>query len=313
MHDWLVHFDSTVWSVRASSVRDTAGGDAGGAGGVEVCTALVYDLNVDDIVLLDRFHQSVAFDDIVIGVQSRAAAAVIDYSCNGKSMQFDPRDAVRSVIASLLQTVWDVAPNYLYIDSNSAHPAAVTDFMWAIGDTPVGYFSRSKRLSFSQRDAAARHVLFHESNSTLSQLSHLLRHFQSFGKEIEQDLQPASHLSISRLSNLLAFKLTQARHFMPLNNFNQSLFYARSAKHDLAAIHSLVHWAMERLAPVIVCNAELCTTWHTQLLHALQIVLLLLLIVAVFRVTAQRKPVPRFLATLLAHCDVCRSKRKKRF
>lgn len=32
-----------------------------------------------DILLFDRFHQAVAFDDIAVAVQTRAHAAVIDY------------------------------------------------------------------------------------------------------------------------------------------------------------------------------------------------------------------------------------------
>jgi len=92
---------------------------------MRVVAAFIYDLNSDDILLLDRFHQAVSFPDIVIGVQTKAPAAIIDFrssafilrciidcliSCNGKSMQFDPRDSTRAVLGSLLQTTWGVAP-----------------------------------------------------------------------------------------------------------------------------------------------------------------------------------------------------------
>ncbi len=42
-------------------------------------TAFVYDLHSSDIVLLDRFHQAVAFDDMVLAVQTQARAAVVDF------------------------------------------------------------------------------------------------------------------------------------------------------------------------------------------------------------------------------------------
>ena len=147
--------------------------------------AFIYDLNSDgavcllsvlltfgaDILLFDRFHQAVSFNDIVVGVQTQAPAAIIDYrrvlsanrrasflqrcvvrSCNGQSMQFDPRDASRAVLGALLQTAFGVAPTHRFW--NPFLNDSETNFMWDIGHTPFAYFSKSLRLSFAQRDAA---------------------------------------------------------------------------------------------------------------------------------------------------------------
>lgn len=46
---------------------------------IKLITVFVYDLNTPDIMLLDRFHQAVGFDDIVVAVQTRATSAVVDY------------------------------------------------------------------------------------------------------------------------------------------------------------------------------------------------------------------------------------------
>lgn len=42
--------------------------------------AFVYDLKTKDILLLDRFHQAVSFENMVIAVQTQASGAVVDYS-----------------------------------------------------------------------------------------------------------------------------------------------------------------------------------------------------------------------------------------
>ncbi len=67
-------------------------------------------------------------------------------------MSFDPRDARRAVLASLLQTVWGVSPSYAFW--NPYRQEVEADYLWTIGLTPFGYFSSALNLSFSQRDAA---------------------------------------------------------------------------------------------------------------------------------------------------------------
>ena len=49
---------------------------------------------------------------MVLGVQTNAAAVVVDAECNGNARSVDPRDPRRAVLASLLQLVWNVAPTH---------------------------------------------------------------------------------------------------------------------------------------------------------------------------------------------------------
>ncbi len=76
-------------------------------------TSFVFDLSTPEILLLDRFHQALSFGDMAVAVQTRAPAALLDFSCAQKPLQFDARDATRPLLAALLQTTWGVAPTYV--------------------------------------------------------------------------------------------------------------------------------------------------------------------------------------------------------
>lgn len=167
-------------------------------------------------------------------------------------MQFSPRDSSRAVLGALLQTGWGVAPTHTTYSTHLNDTEQ--DYLWSSSDTPFGYLSSSKRLSFALRDAAARNVLLTDFNRTLSELSGLFTQFQTYGKEIEEVLSPEDHLGFVRRWNIFKFKLTKTHHMMSLNQFNQSLFYIRSSQHDIDAMHHFLHTGMEALTPVMRCG-----------------------------------------------------------
>jgi hypothetical protein len=53
----------------------------------------------------------------------------------------------------------------------------VENYFWAVGKTPFGPFSGLTELSFSQRDAAGKNVLFTEIHQLLEELNSLFGHF----------------------------------------------------------------------------------------------------------------------------------------
>jgi hypothetical protein len=108
MRDWLEHFETNFWTLAETTTRSTKLRRSD----VRVVNAFVYELKTREILLLDRFHQAVAFKDMVIAVKTQAPSAVVDYSCNGKSVQFSPQSPERAVLAALLQTVWGVSPTH---------------------------------------------------------------------------------------------------------------------------------------------------------------------------------------------------------
>jgi len=277
--DWLEHFENAFWGIKAAAAKEHAGAS------VQVVTAFVYDLSTKDVLLLDRFHQAIYSKDLIVAVQTQAVAAIVDYSCDDHAVQFNPRDASRAVLAAVLQGLYGVAPTHVWWSPVSN--ASETDYTWSHGLTPFGYFSQSNTLSFAIRDAAARHVLLSDLNQTMTEVADLLLHFSSFGEEIEQVLsavsRPHEHIAFIRRWNLLKYKLTKAQYFLSLNNFNQSLYYTRSARHDLAALHAIVHSAVDYLLPVVVCGQEaswLSKFWSA-LFHAFQMILLVFIIIRV--------------------------------
>jgi hypothetical protein len=60
---------------------------------------------------------------------------------------------------------------------SSAHNKTVVDHLWSLGLTPYGPFSTWMQLSFSQKDAASRHILYTELQTVLSEVNSLFTHF----------------------------------------------------------------------------------------------------------------------------------------
>ncbi len=128
------------------------------------------------VILMDREHQSVAFDDIVVAVQTRAMTDVTDMSCAGTSMSYSPRDASRAVLASLLTSGWGITETHT--TWNDVMNATDTSYLWSVGATPYGTFSDSKLLSWVQRDAGARHIVYSEVAYTIEQLKQIVKHIR---------------------------------------------------------------------------------------------------------------------------------------
>jgi len=45
------------------------------------------------------------YRNLVVALQTRAPAAMIDYNCEGHALGFDPRDSSRSTLSSILSAV----------------------------------------------------------------------------------------------------------------------------------------------------------------------------------------------------------------
>ena len=99
---------------------------------------------------------------------------VIPCSCNGNTIRIDPRDATRPVLAALLQSIWGIAPTYLYYSylffSYSPHLSLLlqvlfdddthqtwnqvlkrveSNYLWSLSLTPFAPFSIHTNLSFA--------------------------------------------------------------------------------------------------------------------------------------------------------------------
>jgi hypothetical protein len=115
LHDWLAHYAAQV--------------DPEPAGDVHRVPVFVYDLARTSVLLLDRFHQALAFPDMVVAVRTRAARPLTDFHCNGHMVSLDPTDGTRNVLAAVLRTGWGVAPTEVKVNPDVGYVGWVFFFL----------------------------------------------------------------------------------------------------------------------------------------------------------------------------------------
>jgi hypothetical protein len=54
----------------------------------------------------------------------------------------------------------------------------VDNFLWSVGTTPFGPFSPAVALSFAQRDAGVKNILYNEIHTILEEINLLFNHFK---------------------------------------------------------------------------------------------------------------------------------------
>uniref|UniRef100_A0A368UH79 DUF7906 domain-containing protein n=1 Tax=Glycine max TaxID=3847 RepID=A0A368UH79_SOYBN len=207
-----------------------------------VVPVYVFDLDYTSLLLLDRYHQSVAFKDMVIAVRTRNTQTVSDYSCNGRHVFMQTRQLERPIVGSILQSMWGVSPTHL--NWSPQHNETLVDYTWSMGQTPFGPFSEMLSLSFVQKDAARRNVLSVETHGGAKSL-----------------LKQKQHVEFVQRWNLFKYKLNKAVSALSHLDFDMALFYLRSSDHDLYAIHSIVYHASQEIEASLVCFRDPPFPW----------------------------------------------------
>lgn len=223
----------------------------------KVVPVYVFDLDYDKLLPLDRYHQAVAFGDMVVAVRTRSSQTVSDYTCNGRHVLTMTRNLERAVIGSLLQSMWGVSPTHL--SWSPEHHATVVDYTWSTGHTPFGPFSETKSLSFVQKDAARRNVLLTTLNYTITSTIDVLESMVAHGGE--KILRKKRHVEFIQRWNLLTYKLEKVVSAMSRLDYDKAMYYLRSSDHDLYEIHSLVYQASQELEASLVCFKDPPFPW----------------------------------------------------
>ncbi|KAF0904116.1 hypothetical protein E2562_031839 [Oryza meyeriana var. granulata] len=220
----------------------------------KVVPVFVFDLDYDKLLLLDRYHQAMAFGDMVIAVRTRSSQTVSDYSCNGRHVITMTKNLDRPIIASVLQSMWGVSPTHQ--SWSPEHNATVVDYTWSTGHTPFGPFSETKSLSFVQKDAARRNVLLTTLNYTITSAIDVFKSMAAHGGESIL-LRRKRHGEFIQRWNLLSYKLEKVVSAMSRLDYNKAMYFLRSSDHDLYAIHTLVYQASQELeASLLNANAN---------------------------------------------------------
>lgn len=223
-----------------------------------VLPVYVFDLDHNALLLLDRYHQSVAFKDMVIAVRTRNTQTVSDYSCNGRHMFTQTRELERPLVGSILQSMWGVSPTHL--SWSPRHNSTLVDYTWSVGQTPFGPFSETLSLSFVQKDAARRNILLTSLNYSLTSAIDVLESIAAYGGE-RNLLKHNRHVEFVQRWNLFKYKLDKAVSSLSHFDFEMALYFLRSSDHDLYAIHSLVYHASQEMEASLVCFKDPPFPW----------------------------------------------------
>ncbi|KAG4958767.1 hypothetical protein JHK87_035400 [Glycine soja] len=223
-----------------------------------VVPVYVFDLDYTSLLLLDRYHQSVAFKDMVIAVRTRNTQTVSDYSCNGRHVFMQTRQLERPIVGSILQSMWGVSPTHL--NWSPQHNETLVDYTWSMGQTPFGPFSEMLSLSFVQKDAARRNVLLTSLNYSITSAIDVLQSVETHGGA-KNLLKQKQHVEFVQRWNLFKYKLNKAVSALSHLDFDMALFYLRSSDHDLYAIHSIVYHASQEIEASLVCFRDPPFPW----------------------------------------------------
>ncbi|KAF2533713.1 hypothetical protein F2Q70_00032175 [Brassica cretica] len=137
-----------------------------------VLPVYVFDLDINTPLLLDRYHQSVAFKDMVIAVRTRGTQSVSDYTCNGRHVFVHTGDLERPLVGSILQSMWgkDAAKRNVILTSLNTTFSSAIDVI----DSAVAYggeailVKQHRHSEFMQR----WNLLKYKMKKSVSALSH---------------------------------------------------------------------------------------------------------------------------------------------
>lgn len=239
--------------------------------GEEVYPIYLFDLsNTEEIILLDRFHQAMAFEDMVIAVRTSAGRTLLDYTCDvtsplrmpgsvgnhGEALQpaavtMDTQDASRAVLAATLSSVFSVAsPTRTWAE---VHGHSMEDWLFGTVPNPFSPFSPSLKVTWAQRDAARRNSLFSVLDEGMAEVEKLLGHFASYGISVDDVLDDYDATTFLRRWNLYTFKLHRVGTMLSVHDYAGAYYYVASARHDAQALHTLVHDAGRRVQTYYKC------------------------------------------------------------
>ncbi|KAL0906110.1 hypothetical protein M5K25_024575 [Dendrobium thyrsiflorum] len=224
----------------------------------KVLPVFVFDLDYDKIIFLDRFHQAVAFRDMVIVVRSRNPQTVSDYSCNGRHVITNARNLNRAIVGSVLQSMWGVTPTHL--TWSQEHNSTMVDYTWSVGQTPFGPFSELSSLSFVQKDAAKRNVLLISLNYSITSAIDLLESMEAHGG-YRKLLKNSRYVEFVQRWNLLKYKLEKIISAMSQLDYDKAIYFLRSSDLDLYALYTVIYQATQELEASLVCFKDPSFPW----------------------------------------------------
>ncbi len=223
-------------------------------------------LHTRDFILLDRTHQAVAFNDMIIAVVSSEHSGMMvsyDYFCNSHTthrLRIDSANATRAIISAALDSLWGVAPLHHHYEPE--HDRVVSDYVWSVAGTPASLFSSAlNSTSFFIPDAAGRNAVLQAVWSHYNSLRLLVLDRVERSLAILKIIPAADYVQLVRRWNLWLFKRGEMESELSLQAYGHALLYLESMQSDLAFIAEQLEKGLERTTVERDCDVGTGSAW----------------------------------------------------
>lgn len=239
-----------------------------------ILPVFLFDMFTDEPMVIDYNLQSVAFEDMIIAVRTRATEADSHFVCDYRHVFLDGINLTRPVLASILQSAWGVADTHLYYTNATGENV---HYLWSVGNSLFGPLSSSIHISGVEQASMLRNLVLTEIQKAVNRTTRVLRGLARLADNNKpQDALPRSHLPMYRQRiNVLQIKLHEAALKLQHGSGKMALHYAQSAMRDVEALEQMVHSLHSKLQPRLKCRGTLHATWQLWLAPAGAVLLLL--------------------------------------
>ena len=226
-------------------------------------------LHTRDFILLDRTHQAVAFDDMVLAVVSSEHSGMMvtyDYYCNSHASQrlrIDSGNATRAIVSAALDALWGVAPLHQHYEPE--HERVATDFVWSVAGTPAGMFSGAVNASaFFVKDAISRNIVVQAAQVHFTYLRTMILESLEQDLAILKVLSAAEYIELGRRWNLWQFKRGEFESELSLLAHGNALLYLESMQRDLVFIAQSLAAGLARTTMERDCLVGTGSAWSAR-------------------------------------------------
>ena len=210
-------------------------------------------IHAHEFILLDRAHQAVAFDDMVIVIVSadRAGVAVaLDFFCNSdqnRHLNLDTANATREIVSATLDALFGVSPAHLHYEPEHGRVAA--DYAWAVAPTPASLFSSSVVGGFHVNDQIARNLIAHAAWSQWSYMEGMvLSQLPESLIQLDNVLKIDEYALLLQRWNLWLWKREQVENDLSLYHFESAQLFLRSMMFDMHKMAQILTKGNRRLS-----------------------------------------------------------------
>jgi hypothetical protein len=239
----------------------------------------VFDISFEDLLLIDQIHQAVAFQDMVIAIQTRSEKEFSSFKCSSKTTMIYPRNATRPIIAALLQTLWAIAPTHM--SWNFGLNAPQENWFLSLSNSPFTPSMRDLALPFYIVNTAFSHAIYCEILTILREVDLLFTPFLKRKKEIREILSVEDMKIFNQRWNLFTAKFAKVREYLTHHHYSHTFAYLQNCQFDLDSLKELTEKAKSNMRSTVFCSSPNSTTVPLTIALAIVIGPILTILIAI--------------------------------